>query len=143
MTFEQQSIQDAHGSLLAITFEQLALVIPAGGNTNCVTLTLKGRFSRVVMELDNIAAGQALDQCLVQYQAHPDADWATWVSNAELNTGTAIAGRLIKVVTNPTTLASGSKSQIILDTTALHAIRLAVSAAADSATINIRGTAGR
>jgi len=135
-------ISDAAGNTLAYQFEQLAMVVPVATNGTSDEVVLSGKFSRAAFDLLNKGPIRAFDQAFLEAQAHPNGAWFTYLSNAELNTGTAIAGRLVLVVINPTTLAADGQSFVLIDCTGLHAMRWRISSATDPVSADIRGSAG-
>jgi hypothetical protein len=137
-TMVPTTIQDNAGRLQSQQFEQAALAVTTAASPS-QEIHLNGRFGRTAIELTNTVA-LALASCKVQAKVHPNGAWFDWVTSAELNTGTAIAGRLVQVVGNPTTL-NNAVSNFILDTTALWAIRLNLTAAS-TATVTVRANAG-
>ena len=134
------AVQDAAGRLQAQQFEETALAVGTGASPS-QDIRPNGRFGRTAIELTNTGGTNALATCKVQAKVHPNGAWFDWVTSAELNTGTAIAGRLVQVVTNPTNLAAAGVSNIVIDTTALWAIRLSMTGAA-ATTVTIRATSG-
>lgn len=135
------AIQDASSRLVARQFEQSALAVITSA-TPSSDMQLDGRFERAVVELSNAGGAASLNACKIQAKAHPNGDWFDYITSAELNTGTALAGRLLLVSTNPTTLAASAASRIVIDTTALFAIRISMTTASGTATITIRAGVG-
>jgi hypothetical protein len=134
--------QDNGGTLMSFDFEELAIAVAAAAAYG-KTIVLMGRFTRVSLELSNTGA-KPLTDCIVEYQAHPNSSWATFITAAELTAGSAAAG-LDLIVGDPPALAGPAKSLMVIDVTGLWSIRLVVKAAApaDNTTVDIRGTAGR
>jgi len=120
-------------------FETPAVAVPVSGDTVLGTVGCRGCSSRAIIEVENTDGADAFDSCIIEAQAFPEGAWFTYLSSAQLNTGTAIPGKLISVTTNPTTLAAGAKAIIIIDTTAIYAFRVAVSANGSPSAGRIRG----
>jgi len=121
-------ISDAAGRSLAYQFVQASFsVAPAGSSSE--EMVMVGKFARLAVEIHNKGVS-ALTAMAVEGQIHPSSGWMSYVSSAELSAGTALAGRLVNVLTaNPTTLAADGRSRIILETAGLHAVRLTIARA--------------
>lgn len=125
----------------AMSFQGDNTTVPAAGNTVLLTLKLDGQRSRVLFELENTGASNALDVALIEARLHPNGAWFTWISAAQLLAGIPVPGSLIQVVTDPTTLAALGKSRIMVDVTTFSDVRISVSAAAGGTTARARGVA--
>jgi hypothetical protein len=127
---------NANATLLTETGVSVAV----SGNTVVISILLNGLADRVAIGITNAGPTNALDQCVIEAQDGEGGTWFTYVSNAELNTGTALAGRLDLVVTNPTTLAADGHSFIVLDVRGLYAVRLVASAATGAVTVSAKAS---
>lgn len=136
ITAAEKNIASMHH---AMTFQGDGTTIPAAGNTVILTLKLDGLRSRVLFEVENTGAVNALDVALIEGRIHPNGAWFTWVSAAQLLAGVPVPGSLIQVVTDPTTLAALGKSRIMVDVTTLSDVRISVSAAVGGTTAKARG----
>ena len=128
--------------ITAMQFAESAVAVPATGTGETSEILLYGLYDRVAFQITNNGPTNAFDAMVIEAKAHSDGAWTSYVTSAQLNTGTAIAGLLILVVTNPTTLAADGVSFIVINTTGLYSVRITISSDTDAVTADVIGTAG-
>jgi len=88
-------------------------------------------YGPMLIEVKNVDT-TAFTACKIQALATPNGDWTDYVTSAQLNAGTAIAGILLAVIGNPTTLAGGADALIAIQTNGAWAIQLVATATSGS-----------
>jgi len=134
---------DPGGSQLAAKFQQLAMAVLVAGPSVSEEITLGGGFGRLAIEIQNLGPTNVFDAVTIEAQAHPLGSWFTYVTDAQINTGTAVAGLFDLIVGDLDDLAAAANAMIVLITTGLHAVRITLSSATGAVTANIYATAGR
>lgn len=116
-------------------FEDEIAVTPSG-DTGGVAV-LMGCRTRINALVSNSGA-DALDGFLVEAQFHPDGPWVTYISGTELAAETPLPGRLLGVSDDLTTLAGSASATVLIDVTALYALRfVATTGSGDATTVEI------
>lgn len=125
-----QSTSSLPRSVLA---ENLSVSVPAAGTTEVLTLPLDG-ITEVGIEFT--VATQALDAFQVHGQMHPSGAFQALYDTA--GDYTTPIGLVIGTSGDLTAQAAGTTGWIILDVAPLYALKIKVSAAADSAVVSVR-----
>lgn len=119
-------------------FDSGVVVVAAAGTTAVYTLVLNGVPFSCTAEIINADDADAFDAFTIEAQVHPDGAWSTYITGAELTAGTALPGRLNRVVGNPPALVAAAVASVQFEGVGLHAVRFSGSGAAASAA-QVRG----
>lgn len=131
----------------ALTFEQTQDVAVPNADTPLGELLVQGEAGPCIINLANTGANP-FTACLIAAQASPSSPPAagnlfpTYITSAQLNTGTNVADLLIGVSANPTTLAAGANCNIVFKCNGAWRIQVRATSALGT-TARLRATIGK
>lgn len=114
---------DASGRTRAYQFNSAVLSLDASHED--AIILLQGRFTRMAIEIQNTGLN-AFTSALISVRAHPNGTFLQYLSNSQLNAGIAIPNTVDLIVGNPTTVAVGGKTLIMLDVRAMDAVSISL-----------------
>lgn len=121
-----------------VSFETSGAAEVGTSATTIVTLQTRGMPGELSFELDNITGGQALTTFVMQAQDHQNGEWYDYLSGTDwMSSGIT---NMLFSSTDPTTLASGSKSHHKVLVRAAWAIRFQATVASSTTDVDMRGT---
>ena len=118
----------AGGEVYGAWWEGAATAMAAATATILGVLQTNCSYGPMLLEIKNVDT-PAFNACKIQILATPDGDWIDYVTSAQLNAGTAIAGVLLAVVGNPTTLAGGANALAAIQTNGAWGIQVIATSA--------------
>jgi hypothetical protein len=120
-------------------FDSDVVTVLAGSNSVLHTFTLLGLPFVISALIENLDAN-AFDQFLVEAQLVEDGSWFTYITDAQIGTGTAIANVLRSVSTDLGALVATTGAGLLsIEGAGLHAVRFAASKATGNGTGRARG----
>lgn len=131
----------------AMTFEQTQDVAVPNADTPLGEILVQGEAGPCTINIANTGANP-FTACLIAAQASPNAPPAsgnlfpTYITNAQLNTGTALADLLVALSGNPTTLAAGANVNIVIKCNGAWRIQVRATSALGT-TARLRATIGK
>ncbi len=132
--------QDSIGNIFGDWWEGVPTVMTATAATVLAIIQSQCCDGSMLACIQNLGGTNAFTAFKIQAKATPNSPWLDYITSAQLNTGTAIAGLLITVVTNPTTLAEGGSSQVAFQTNGAWAIQfIGTSTSGTSGQVNVAG----
>lgn len=116
---------DSSGRTISRHFESGTVAVDSSGESLGPCL-VDGGSDSIITELANVGSTNPFTNVKIQAKASPNADWIDYISNSQLNAGTAVANLLDLVLTNPTTLAAAGKSLIVFRANGMFAFQFIV-----------------
>lgn len=97
-------------------------------------INLDGNFKEAIFEVEN-AGAVALTQFTLEVQAHPNAQWVTWITD----TAWASAAGLVRLASALKTLGATSKATVAVYLPVAHKMRFKATVGSSTAAVTVRG----